>query len=245
LRCGAEPFRLWAAIEGNLEKTDFRCSFERIDGAGKTLTKLWNVARFVSMFPEPAKKPQKLCPLDAWIIAEAEALVKYAGERYEKYDFHNPATRIKNFIWEVFASHYVELAKQRAYNQEGKFSPGEQDSARYALHHVLDRLVLILAPVVPFLTYAVYMDLCGKDVHAEAFPVQDLAAISAKSAFSSQDIMDFNSAVWKEKKERGLSLRDAMKGAVIPENLSAVAADLAATHGIGEVKFGKKMSISF
>ena len=42
---GAEPFRLWAAVEGNLDKTDFRCSFERIEGATKTLTKLWNVSK--------------------------------------------------------------------------------------------------------------------------------------------------------------------------------------------------------
>jgi valyl-tRNA synthetase len=262
-RSGAEPFRLWAAIEGNLEKTDFRCSFERIDGAGKTLTKLWNVARFVSMFPAPEKKPGKLCPLDEWILSETDELVRYADERYGKYDFHNPGTRIKNFIWEAFSSHYVELAKQRAYNQDGKFSKAEQDSARYALNHVLDKLMLILAPVVPFLTYSVYMDLRGKDIHMEPFPVVEKAVAAkpakgkskekgkdkpgkkALAAFTSQDIMDFNSAVWKEKKERGLSLRDPVKSAVIPQKLAAVAADLCATHGIGEMKRGKKISLSF
>jgi len=61
-RFGAEPFRLWAAVEGNLEKTDFRCSFDRIDGAGKTLTKLWNVARFISMFDYENSENKKSKP---------------------------------------------------------------------------------------------------------------------------------------------------------------------------------------
>ncbi len=242
---GAEPFRLWAAIEGNLDKTDFRCSFERIQGAGKTLTKLWNVARFISMFPQPKKKPAKLCPVDEWIMSEIESIVKYAGERYRKYDFHNPATRIKNFIWEAFASHYMELVKQRAYNEEGRFTPAERDAARYTLHHVLDRLMFLLAPVVPFITYSVYMDLRGKDIHTQEFPQADAKAMSAKPGFSSDDIMNLNSAIWKEKKDRGLSLRDAVKSAVIPGKLKAAEKDIAATHGIGKVAFGRKLSLGF
>jgi len=45
---GAEPLRLWVALEGNLERTDFRCSFERIEGSGKTISKLWNVSKFIT-----------------------------------------------------------------------------------------------------------------------------------------------------------------------------------------------------
>ncbi|MDP6459209.1 MAG: class I tRNA ligase family protein, partial [Candidatus Hydrothermarchaeota archaeon] len=84
---GAEPFRLWAAIEGNLDKTDFRCSFERIDGAGKTITKLWNIARFVSMFPHDCGE-YELTPLDQWILHEANDLVKLARDKYETYNVH-------------------------------------------------------------------------------------------------------------------------------------------------------------
>ena len=49
-RFGAAPFRLWCALEGNLDKSDFRCSFQRIEGTGKVLDKFWNVSKFVSMF---------------------------------------------------------------------------------------------------------------------------------------------------------------------------------------------------
>ncbi len=240
---GAEPFRLWTVIEGNLEKTDFRCSFERIQGAGKTLTKLWNVSRFISMFHAPKSKPKKLCALDEWIISEIDEIVKDARKRYERYDFHNPAAKMKNFIWETFASHYIELVKQRAYNQEKKFTKGEEDSARYTLHHVLDRIMLVLAPVLPFFTYSVYNDLRGNDIHSEEFPEPDVKLLKKKRDFGAEDLMAFNSAVWKVKKDKGLSLREGLAKVTMPRKLKSVENDIAATHGIKQLEYGKKLSV--
>ncbi|UCD02881.1 MAG: valine--tRNA ligase, partial [Candidatus Aenigmatarchaeota archaeon] len=238
---GAEPFRLWAAIEGNLDKTDFRCSFERIEGAGKTLTKLWNVCRFISMFRAPKSKPKKLCVLDEWIMSEIESIVSRAAKSYERYDFHNPATKIKNFIWETFASHYVELVKQRAYNQKGHFTKTEEESARYTLHYVLDRIMIMLAPVIPFFTYSVYRDLRRKDIHFEPFPEPDKALLKKVSAFD--DVMAVNSAIWKAKKDKGLSLRDGIKSATVPERLKGIEKDLIPTHGIKKISYGKKPKV--
>ena len=239
---GAEPFRLWAAIEGNLENTDFHCSFERMEGASKTLTKLWNVARLISMFPSPAAKPGKLCPLDEWILAEADGLVRLAKERYEQYDFHNPAVMIKNFIWEAFASHYVELVKQRAYNQEGRFTKEEEEAARHTLHAVLDKVLLLLAPVTPFITHALYKDLRGRCIHAEEFPDPG-AAPRKKPGFGTEDIAAFNSAVWKAKKDKGLSLKSEVASAVIPKNLKPIEKDMLAAHGIKKHEFGDVISV--
>ena len=72
---GAESFRLWAALEGNLEKTDFRCSYERIEGCGKTVSKLWNVSKFIAMFKESKFKSMNeaeshLSELDKWVLNE-------------------------------------------------------------------------------------------------------------------------------------------------------------------------------
>ncbi len=230
---GAEPFRLWAAVEGNLTGTDFRCSFDRIDGAGKTLTKLWNVARFVSMF-EPAKKPKKLAALDAWLLSEANELVRLARDGYARYDFHNPVIAIRHFIWETFASHYLEMVKNRAYAGD--------ESARYTLHAVLDSVLLTLAPVLPMLTYKAYMDLRGKDVHFEDFPSYD-AKLKTASGFTKQDIMDFNAAVWKAKKDANITLKAEVKNAVAPEALKPIADDLKSTHGIRTIAFGKETKV--
>ena len=63
--------------------------------------------------------------------------------------------------------------------------------------------------------------------------------------FSADDIAAFNSAVWKAKKDRGLSLREPVKSATIPEKLKPAEKDIKATHGIGACKYGRKTSFSF
>ncbi len=242
-RFGAEPFRLWTVMEGNLEKTDFRCSFERMEGTGKTLTKLWNVARFISMFPAPKTRPKKLCALDEWILQEVNGIVKHARERYENYDFHNPATRIRNFLWETFASHYVELVKQRAYNENGEFSREEQAAARYTLNTVLDAILLLLSPIVPLITYRIYTDLRGKDNHGLEFPGTDERVAKKRLPFNAKDVMEFNSAVWKAKREKGISLRTEVKSATASEKLKPLEKDLASAHNIRNLKYGKPLKV--
>lgn len=239
---GAEPFRLWAAIEGNLEKKDFRCSFDRIKGVEKTLTKLWNVARFISMFPKRAHpKNMKLQPLDEWILYEASRLAEYSRKRYEKYDFHNPAVRIKHFIWETLASHYIELVKNRAYNQEGKFTRKEQDSALYTLHHCLDILLKILAPVTPFITYRIYGGMRKKDIHFEEFPKPENIT---KPKFSTDALINLNSRIWKKKKDEKLSLNAKLKSLTIPEAFRPIEKDLMQAHGVENLKYGKSVGVS-
>ena len=240
-RFGAEPFRLWAAVEGNLEETDFRCSFERIEGAGKSINKLWNVARFISMFPK-VKKPSKLEALDLWIIKELNSLVIYSKERYEHYDFHNPSTKIKHFLWETFASHYLELVKSRAYNQNKIFTKEEENSARFTLHYCLGVMLKLLAPITPLITHKIYNELEGKDIHQETFP---LAIKINKQEFTTEKLVELNSTIWKAKKDKGLSLKEEISKAVIPKEFKSLEKDLKAAHNIKEISFNKELKLQF
>ncbi|MFH1589142.1 MAG: valine--tRNA ligase [archaeon] len=237
---GAEPFRLWSAIEGNLDRTDFRCSFDRIEGAAKTLTKLWNVARFISMFPEPKGK-HLLTDVDKWVIHELNKLIKLSRKSFEVYDFHGPSTMIKHFIWETFASNYLELVKSRAYNPDGVFSKEEQNGALFTLNYCLDTILKLSAPIIPFITYRLYMDLRKKDVHLESFPKVEQ---DYKLAFSKEDVETVNSAIWKFKKDSGMSLRDELKEVTIPKNLVSLEKDLKTMHKIENIKYGSKIEIT-
>ncbi len=231
---GAEPFRLWTAIEGNLDQSDFRCSFERIEGAGKTLTKLWNVARFISMFDKGKKV--KLTSLDEWIINELNKLIKEANEKYEKYDFHNPSVNIKHFIWETFASHYIELVKNRVYNENEKFSKQDQESGLFTLHYCLQVILKLLAPINPMLTEKIYIEIYDKDIHKEEFPTVE---IEVKSEIETNDIIELDSLVWKTKKDNGKSLKEEIKLLVIPRKLKDIEKDLIMAHNAKEVKYGE------
>jgi valyl-tRNA synthetase len=240
-RFGAEPFRMWAAIEGNLVKTDFRCSFDRIEGTKKTITKLWNVARFISMFPYVSVfNLDDLPEADKWIIEEMSKLIEYARESYENYDFHGPATRIKHFIWETFASHYLELVKSRAYNRDDSFSEKEMGAAHFTLHLVLENILKLLSPIIPLITYRIYMDIKGLDIHLTDFPVP----ISRfKIRFSTEDLEGLNSFVWKAKKDGGVSLRDEVMELIMPEKFRGVEKDLKNMHNIQKIGFGESREI--
>jgi valyl-tRNA synthetase len=239
-KLGAEPFRLWTAAEGDITSTDLRCSVARIDGAGKTLTKLWNVVRFASGFPSAAT-PKKLAPLDAWIRHETAQLVSYCDERYAAYDFHGPMLQIRHFLWDTFASHYLEMVKARAYNRDNIFSKEEQDSALSTIHHCVDTLLLLLAPITPFITAKLYSSLHGKSVHDESFPVPEK---TKEPSFTTATVEELNGVVWKAKKDAGLSLRAPLEALTIPKELEPIKKELAITHGAKKVLIGEKVAVS-
>jgi len=233
---GAEPFRLWTAIEGDLTRTDFRCSFERIQGAQKTIVKLWNVARFISMFKKPKTKP-KLREIDEWILNEVNELADMADKGFEKYDFHSPTTKIKSFLWDTFASHYLEIVKCRAYNDKKKFSKPEQEAAICTLHECLETMLKLLAPVLPFVTQKLYEELSGKNVHLEKFPK---AVKGKKIGFKAEELMELNSSIWKAKKDNGKGLRDELTELVLEKKFAGIKKDLAEMHNAKKVSIGAK-----
>jgi valyl-tRNA synthetase len=234
---GAGPFRVWCAIEGNLDKNDFRCSFERIENAGKLLEKLWNVAKFVSMFEMTKEQEEniELMEIDSWILQETDKLIEAAGEGYANYDFHNPVVRIINFIRDEFASHYVETVKRRAYNNDPvvRFTEEQRNGAVYTLREVLRLTLELLYPINPAMTAFIYKEIYNQRITDQNFP----ALNGEKSAINPQELMEFNSAIWKAKKDNGLSLKDPIKKAIAPKSISLVRTELKAMHNILELEF--------
>lgn len=238
---GAEPFRFWIAVEGDITTSDFRCSFERIEAAGKSIVKLWNVARFVSMFENSGEKAE-LQPLDLWIRHEVNGIVRACAESYADYDFHSPVLKTRHFMRETFASHYLELVKNRTYNSEGKFTKGQQQAAIETLHYCLERLLLVLAPVVPMVTYSIYQKMHGKDLHQEKFPeVEEYET----QGFSGEELEELNKVIWKQRTGKGLSLKAEIKEAVVPEKFKPIEPDLMTAHSISKMSYGEKLELTF
>jgi len=238
-RFGAAPFRLWCALEGNLDKSDFRCSFQRIEGTGKVLDKFWNVSKFVSMFElNKDEKDVELMEIDKWILSEVDALAKDAQEKFMTYDFHNPAVRIMNFIKDEFASNYLEIVKRRAYNNDEnvKFSEKERNGAVQTLRNVLKTILEITYPIEPAMNYYIYKELFGKEIQKQAWPKSGKEA----SEIVSEELMEFNSAIWKAKKDNELSLKDGVKSVIAPKSLAKAEKELKAMHGIEEISFSGK-----
>lgn len=241
-KLGAESFRFWCAMEGNLHQADFMTSEERIKAAGKFLTKLYNVARFISMFPAyDSKKGMKLTDLDKLMLAETNKLIEQTKKQYEIYDFHNPVVSIRSFIWDAFASHYLELVKTRAYNQDGNYSEEEQNAAFYTLNTILETMLKLLAPVIPMITAKIYESLYGDDIHTQEFPHH--VKVSYDGDLTLEDVASINSEIWKFKKDNTLSLKDELSSVMLPAKFAAIEQDLKAMHKIREVAYGTAVSL--
>ena len=215
---GADPLRFFGAGETGPGE-DFRISEQKIAGAQKFITKLWNVARFVSSFPPvPAGR---LKPADEWILAEANRLIAECRGGYEAYNLSIPANRCREFLWNVFAPHYMEMVKGRAYEGD--------DGAVFALHAVLQDLLRLLAPIVPFCTDRIWREVYGGSVHGELLPGERDGVRADLTKFT-PEIEAFNSAVWRQKREKGVSLGQPLAGVQVPEGLRAFEADLRRMH---------------
>jgi valyl-tRNA synthetase len=221
---GGDIFRFWNASEAGLG-SDFRYSNDRIEGSTKFLTKLWNISRFISMFPEPKKV--ELTTTDKWILSEFNELIKKCIEGYNNFDFFIPANAIREFTWNLFASHYVEMVKTRAYG-EG-FSKKEQETAWYTLHLVLKTLLKLFAPIAPFMTDYIWRELYSKkSVHLEVLPKPEWRFGLEKLT---EKITSFNMEIWKKKKDKGLSLKTEIE-VKIPNDLKEFEKDLTKMHNL-------------
>jgi valyl-tRNA synthetase len=223
-KLGADTFRFWSASEIN-HGYDFRCNEQKIESTKKFLSKLWNVSRFLSSFP--VIKSGIPNPTDQWILSELNNLIKECKKGYEEYNFFVPAIAIREFTWNVFAAHYIEMVKARAYGIG--FSDEERDGAIFTLHKTLSTILKLLAPITPFITDHLWKTLYSADsIHKERqveveeeYPENKLT----------NEIAEFNSKVWNEKKAKGLSLKDSFSFP-IPKSLESFAKDLKSMHNL-------------
>ncbi|MDA4120443.1 MAG: class I tRNA ligase family protein, partial [Thaumarchaeota archaeon] len=221
---GTDNFRFWGASEANLGQ-DFRLSEDRIAGAGKFLTKLWNTARYLGSFPEP--ESATMTETDKWIMAELNKLIVECAEGYGDFNMFVPATKIREFLWNVFAAQYIEMTKGRAYGDTG--NEKDREAARYTLHRVMRSILLLLAPIIPHVTDYIWRKLYGTaTIHLEQFPKVSGYKVPAGVT---QTLIDFNVQVWKAKRDKGLALKEPIQ-IEVPKKLRPYLPDLTRMHHI-------------
>ncbi|MFM9875148.1 MAG: valine--tRNA ligase [Nitrosarchaeum sp.] len=221
---GADTFRFWSASEVN-HGYDFRCNEQKIESTKKFLSKLWNVSRFLSSFPiiETAIPTDT----DKWILSELDNLIIECKKGYDEYNFFIPAIAIREFTWNIFAAHYIEMVKGRAYGID--FSDEERDAAIYTLHKTLSTILKLLAPITPFITEYLWKILYSSQSIHKQHQVKTESKYSENKI--TKDIAEFNSKVWNEKKAKNLSLKDSIT-MIIPENLESFKKDLKSMHNL-------------
>ncbi|HIG38033.1 MAG TPA: valine--tRNA ligase [Candidatus Poseidoniales archaeon] len=230
-KIGSECFRLWKACDAQVGD-DFHINPEEIESKYfGVLTKMFNVARFASQFDVPDDldtPPVDLSPENQWILSEFDAMMARVEDAWSKIDIYTAAQSLKGFGTGVFPSHWLEMSKSGLYDGD--------ESAAWTLHRVVRDLLSALSPICPFFSHYLSTTLYDSSaVDVRSFPrlpaivnVEDAEALRALTPI----ISEFNSMVWKLKKDSGLSLKSPISGIVIPQELSALQNSLVRMHSI-------------
>ena len=225
-KIGSECFRLWKACDAQVGD-DFHINPEEIEAKYfGILTKIFNVARFASQFDVPLdldKVPSDLEPEDKWILSEFGRTMSKVEESWKSVDIYNAAQSIKNFSTGVFPSHWLEMVKSRLYDGD--------EIASWTLHRIVRDILTTLSPICPFFTHYLSTTLYGNS----SVDVREFPAIipSDKNLLKLTDsLIEFNSEVWKTKKDAGISLNTEISDIVIPEELEILTTSLNRMHRI-------------
>ncbi len=242
---GADAFRFWSAISAKLG-SDYRFSEQLLRTGLLFITKLLNIARFISMFPI-IDSVEALYPLDKTLLSKLNEVIDIVSNSYRNMDVYEATQTLYHFTWDIFANHYIEMVKQRAYNFNNTYSIEEQKSAWYTLHTTLKYILQMLAPIMPFTTDYIWRKLYSKDtsIHREYMP-RKINNVNKEMSRHLEIIIAINSSIWKYKKSQNLKLSDKIRGNLyIPEYLSPYAKDLEIFHRVTTVVIGMPKSKNY
>ncbi|MFY1578188.1 valine--tRNA ligase [Verrucosispora sp. WMMD703] len=175
-RYGADATRFTLARGAN-PGGDVPVSEEWCQGSRNFCNKLWNATRFALLNGAHTDGPMpdagRLSTVDRWILSRLAHVTAEVDEQFESYEFAKVCDLLYHFAWDDVCDWYVELSKPVL---AGGGEPAEV--SRRVLGHVLDQLLRLLHPVIPFVTEELWTALTGGEtVLTAAWPTADRALI--------------------------------------------------------------------
>lgn len=148
---GADALRFFmAAME--TQGRDINVSEARIQGYRNFATKLWNSARFGEMnecaLPADFDENGVKHPVNRWIVAKVKEATVELTENLDNFRFSDAANTVYQFVWGAFCDWYIEMIKPILYGSNEE----EKAETRAAFAWVLNRILVILHPFMPFIT---------------------------------------------------------------------------------------------
>ena len=153
---GSDALRFTLARGAN-PGTDQAIAEEWIGGSRNFATKLWNATRFAMInganIEGELPKFEKLDGINKWILTRLDETIYEVDELLEKFEFAKACELIYHFAWDDLCDWYLELSK-------ANFQAGSAESKR-VLGYVLDQLLRLMHPVMPFLTEELWCTFTG------------------------------------------------------------------------------------
>ncbi|MDT5196024.1 MAG: valyl-tRNA synthetase [Mycobacterium sp.] len=135
-------------------------------------TKLFNATRFALMngaAPAPLPGVDELTDADRWILGRLEDVRAEVDSAFDGYEFSRACESLYHFAWDEFCDWYLELAKVQLAGEEGS----AEGHTNAVLAAILDTLLKLLHPVMPFVTETLWKSLMGDAPGAESLVIAD------------------------------------------------------------------------
>lgn len=162
-RFGADALRFTLARGAN-PGADIPVGDDNAQASRNFATKLFNATRFALMNgAQVGELPDRadMTDADRWILDRLEEVRSAVDSGMENYEFAKACEALYHFTWDEFCDWYVELAKVQLGRADEVLPTTE--NTRYVLGYVLDTLLRLLHPVMPFVTEALWTTLTGEE----------------------------------------------------------------------------------
>ena len=156
---GSDALRM-NMVTGNSPGNDMRFYVERCEAMRNFANKLWNASRYVMMnlsentvnqLPEVSK----LEIADKWALSKLNTLIAEVTENLEKYELGVAVQKVYDYVWDTYCDWYIELTKARLYSEDTE----RKQTAIAVLVYILDRLLRLLHPFMPFITEEIWQSI--------------------------------------------------------------------------------------
>ena len=238
---GADPLR-WTLYTSAPPDYPRRMSLQSIlDQVAESLRKfcltLWNTYSFFVTYANidgfdpsrPAPTVAARAPLDRWVVAELNSLVRVVDDGMSRYDMTSTARAIQSFV-EDLSNWYVRRSRRRFWKSE---ADQDKASAYATLYECLVTLCKLIAPYQPFTAEELYQNLVRswdtntpESVHLCDFPVADAALIDEKLMAETRLVMRLVGLGHAARNQAGLKVRQPLAEAVFKPHTQAEAEGL-------------------
>ena len=178
-RAGRDPLRAYL-LSHDQQGVDLAFNWDGLESMVGRLNILWNVFRFPLTYMDldgydprdPDLSEGELTVVDEWVLSRLQAVKQEATEACEEYRVHDALTVVLDFVTDDVSRFYVKATRERMWDDGD--SPSKL-GAYATLATVMNEVIRLLAPFVPYMTERMYQLLDGREttVHALSWPEVD------------------------------------------------------------------------
>ena len=202
---------------------DLRYSDEKLESSWNYFNKIWNISRYIGIqldannYNNEEINIDKLNTVDKWILSKLNYLIENADKYFEKYDFGEASKLIYNFVWNDFASWYLEMTKvvMGSNDNEAKLNTCA------VLVYVLKAILKLLHPFAPFVTEDIYKMFNDSSITVSNWPVVN-NDFNFEDALSIEQIYEIITAVRNTRAVKNVSISKAITLVLQTENLELI-----------------------